>query len=74
MIDASRKALAPVFHLLEGMGCRGDEAIHAIRAMRSAVLGFTLLESSGGFGLPTDLDESFRWMVLRLVPSPSKTQ
>ena len=74
MHDASRRALAPIFGLLQGMGIEGDAAIHAIRAIRSAVLGFTLLESSGGFGLPTDLEASFEWMIARLVPSPSRPQ
>ena len=38
---------------------QGDDAVHAVRAMRSLVHGFATLEVSGGFGLPLDLDESF---------------
>jgi AcrR family transcriptional regulator len=39
------------------------ERIHAARAFRSAVHGFVVIEAAGGFGLPEDVDESFRWMV-----------
>jgi hypothetical protein len=40
-----------------------DEAIHALRGLRSLVHGFATLEISGGFGIPLDLDESFSRLV-----------
>lgn len=39
------------------------EEVNAIRALRSLVHGFVSLELSGGFGMPGDIDESFRWLV-----------
>ncbi len=39
------------------------DALHAARALRSLVHGFATLESSGGFGIALDIDESFRYMV-----------
>ena len=68
MLEASRSALEPLFAILADMGCKGDEAVHAIRSLRSAVHGFALLEAGGGFGMPVDLDKSFHWMIGRLVP------
>jgi Transcriptional regulator len=44
-------------------GLQGDAAIHAVRAVRSFLHGFASLESQGGFGIPLDLDETFRLMV-----------
>jgi AcrR family transcriptional regulator len=44
-------------------GLHGDDAIHAVRALRSLVHGFATLEVSGGFGMPLDLDESFARLV-----------
>ena len=44
---------------LAAYGLHGDDAIHAIRTLRSLLHGFTTLELHGGFGLPLDLDESF---------------
>ncbi len=41
----------------------GDDAIDAIRALRSMLHGFIVLESTGGFGLPVDVDRSFDRLV-----------
>jgi AcrR family transcriptional regulator len=40
-----------------------EDAIHAIRGLRSIVQGFVSLEIIGGFGLPVDLDASFHWLI-----------
>ena len=42
---------------------RDDDAVHAVRALRSALHGFVSLEAGGGFGLDVDVDESFRRLV-----------
>jgi hypothetical protein len=44
-----------------------EEAVHALRGLRSLVHGFATLEISGGFGMPLDLDESFNRLVKFLV-------
>lgn len=53
--------------VVKSFGLSGDDAIHAVRALRSVVHGFTTLETAGGFGIPLDLDESFRRMVAMVV-------
>ena len=40
-----------------------EEAIHAIRGLRSIVHGFISLEGAGGFAMPVDLDKSFHWLI-----------
>ena len=40
-----------------------EEAIHAIRSLRSIVHGFISLEAASGFAMPVDLDASFHWLV-----------
>jgi len=40
-----------------------EEAIHAIRGLRSIVHGFISLEGAGGFAMPIDLDASFHWLI-----------
>ena len=52
--------------VLGGYDLRGDDAIHAARAVRSALHGFALLETGGGFGIKLDLDESFEQLVTML--------
>ena len=42
----------------------GDsDALHAIRGLRSIMHGFVDIERSGGFGLPLDLDNSYKRLV-----------
>jgi hypothetical protein len=61
--DASEAALRTVLAVLGGYRIGGDAAIHATRALRSALHGFVALELAGGFGLPDDIDVSFARML-----------
>jgi AcrR family transcriptional regulator len=57
---AAGRVLEPVLAVLRGYGLTGDAAVHAARALRSAMHGFVDLERVGGFGIDLDLDESYR--------------
>jgi AcrR family transcriptional regulator len=65
--QAAAEAVDVLTAVLEGSGLEGDELIHAVRALRSAVHGFAALEAAGGFGLPADRDASFRRLVEALA-------
>ena len=67
MRAAAKGAVDVVFAILRGYGLEGDDAIHAARAVRSALHGFVALETGGGFGIPVDLDESYARMVRALA-------
>lgn len=43
--------------------------IHAIRRLRVMAHGFVSLESAGGFGLPADLDETYRQLIATFLDS-----
>ncbi|MBN2980330.1 TetR-like C-terminal domain-containing protein [Cohnella algarum] len=50
-----------------------DEALHAVRVVRSMLHGFVTLERQGAFGLPLELDVTFRLLVdtfLKGIRSP----
>jgi AcrR family transcriptional regulator len=49
--------------VMASFGLEGEDAIHAVRGLRSVVHGFATLEISGGFGMPLELDESFSRLV-----------
>jgi len=49
--------------VLTGLGLPASDSVAVIRTLRSALHGFVMLEASGGFGLPGDLDESFDVLV-----------
>ena len=60
---AAAAAVGVFVAVLDGYGIAGDAAIHAVRAVRSALHGFVALEREGGFGIPLSLDESFATLV-----------
>jgi AcrR family transcriptional regulator len=49
--------------VIASFGLKGNDAIHAVRGLRSLVHGFVSLEIAGGFGLPVDCDESFSVLI-----------
>ncbi len=64
---ASAAAVQLLANVMSGFDLVGDEAIDAIRALRSALHGFVSLEAAGGFGLPLDVDRSFDRLVLGMI-------
>lgn len=65
-VAAGERAVGAIYATLRGYGLSGDDAVHATRALRSALHGFVVLENNGGFGLPQDVDRSFDQMVTAL--------
>jgi AcrR family transcriptional regulator len=57
------RTLRVALAVVASFGLQGEDALHAVRALRSLVHGFTTLEVSGGFGMPLDLNESFTRLV-----------
>ncbi|WP_144118614.1 TetR/AcrR family transcriptional regulator [Catellatospora sichuanensis] len=45
------------------------DQIHTIRKLRVVAHGFASLESAGGFGLPEDLDETYRQLIATFLDS-----
>ena len=61
--EAAGVVLGILARVLEPFELSHTEQIHVIRALRALVHGFVTLEQAGGFGLPVDLDESFRYLT-----------
>jgi AcrR family transcriptional regulator len=49
--------------VLRGYGLEGDDAVHAVRLLRSALHGFVSLESVGGFAMPLGLEETYERLI-----------
>ena len=64
--EAGAEPVEVVLAILRGYGLSSDAALHAARAIRSALHGFVMLETSEGFGYPLAIDESYRRLVLIL--------
>jgi AcrR family transcriptional regulator len=63
---AARAVVEVVVAALRGYDVEGDDAIHAVRAIRAALHGFVSLEADGGFGIPLSLDETYARLVALL--------
>lgn len=68
LVETARRAMQPFEAVLAPLRLPEDEVVHLLRAYRSLIHGFATLESQGGFGLPTDLDESFAWALEAVLP------
>jgi AcrR family transcriptional regulator len=60
---AGEKIIGLIIQVLDGYGLKEDEALHAVRGLRSILHGFSSLEQKGGFGLPLDLDVSLHLLI-----------
>lgn len=64
---ASDELVGTVVQWVAGFGLEGDDAVHAVRTVRSALHGFSSIDAAGGFGLPVAVDASFAHLVDLLV-------
>lgn len=64
---AGADVVAVLVAVVGGWGLEDDDAIHAVRAIRSALHGFVVIEADGGFDLDVDLDASFARLVQTLA-------
>lgn len=60
---AEAEAVEVALKVLAHYDLRDEMAYHMVRGFRSLVHGFASLEVAGGFGMPLDLDKSFRLLV-----------
>ena len=51
------------FALTRSYGLEGEDAIHAIRILRSALHGFVTQQAAGAFGLPESVDATFSRLI-----------
>jgi AcrR family transcriptional regulator len=63
----ARPGLDILLEAVSPFGLGEDDAVHAVRAFRSLVVGFNQLESAGHFGIPVGVDESFEYVVALLT-------
>lgn len=61
--SAGYEVLEVFLAVLGGYGLKGDDALHAMRALRAAVGGFVELELRGGFGMDLNTDVSFERLL-----------
>ena len=70
---AAARTVAVVARAVGEVGVPPERHVDAVRAVRSAVHGFVVLEVTGGFGMPDDLEVSFDYLVTGLVGALDRT-
>ena len=70
--EASRRVVEVVLAVLAPFKLGEEDAIHAIRGLRSIVQGFISLEVAGGFGIPIDTEASFHWLIHLFIDGLSR--
>ncbi|MEE1086136.1 MAG: TetR/AcrR family transcriptional regulator [Schaedlerella sp.] len=58
-LQASQGTLTVLFQVLEAYGVTDEQKIHIARMLRGFLQGFSTIESHGGFGNHTPLDDTF---------------
>jgi AcrR family transcriptional regulator len=65
--QATATVVQVAFDVMAGYELHDNDAVDAIRALRSALHGFVTLETGNGFGMPVDVDRSFDRLVAGLA-------
>ncbi len=67
LVEAAGRSISVIAGALRSYDFTPDQNIDAIRALRSAIHGFVLLELEGGFGIPRHPDTSFEVLTRMLL-------
>lgn len=62
-LQASRGVIAVLFRVLEAYGVTDEQKVHIVRMLRGFLQGFSTIESHGGFGNPTPIDDTFEFAL-----------
>ncbi len=64
---AGREVVEIMVRALSAYALTPEDALHAVRMVRIIVHGCVSLENAGGFGLPLEVDETFRRLLASLL-------
>lgn len=66
-LKATEGTIAVLFRVLEAYGLSEEQKVHSIRMLRGFLQGFSAIESHGGFGNPTPLDDTFDFALKTIL-------
>lgn len=58
-LQATKGTIEVLFSVLDAYGLNEEQKVHCVRLLRGFLQGFCSIESHGGFGNPTSLNDSF---------------
>ena len=63
LLAAGTRVVDSIAAALRGYGIAGDQMVHAIRTIRSAIHGFAQRAQGAGFQWSEDPDDTFAWLI-----------
>jgi AcrR family transcriptional regulator len=60
---AAERLYSLVMNVLADYGLTGARAVHAVRTLRALWLGFSLIDTQGGYAMDVPVEESFRFAM-----------
>lgn len=66
-LQATRGTVSILFKVLEAYGLKEEQKVHIVRMLRGFLQGFAAIESHGGYGNPTPLDDTFDFAIKTIL-------
>lgn len=66
-LQATRGTVSILFKVLEAYGLTEEQKVHIVRMLRGFLQGFAAIESHGGYGNPTPLDDTFDFAIKTIL-------
>ena len=66
-LQATKGTVAILFQVLEAYGLSEEQKVHIVRMLRGFLQGFSTIESHGGYGNPTPLDDTFDFALKTIL-------
>lgn len=66
-LQASQGTISILFQVLEAYGVTDEQKVHIGRMLRGFLQGFSTIESHGGFGNPTPLNDTFDFALKTIL-------
>lgn len=66
-LQATQGTVTILFQVLEAYGLTEEQKVHVVRMLRGFLQGFASIESHGGYGNPTPLDNTFDFAIKTIL-------
>lgn len=66
-LQVTKGTVSILFQVLEAYGLTEEQKVHIVRMLRGFLQGFSAIESHGGYGNPTSLDDTFDFALKTIL-------
>lgn len=66
-LKETQGSISVLFQVLEAYGLTEKQKVHSVRMLRAFLQGFADIESHGGYGNPTSLDDTFDFAIKTIL-------